>query len=427
MSKLIFKNINYYQSDTGKTTCGDVFVEDGIIKKIGEVLEETDNETEVISGSEYLALPGFVNTHTHVAMSLLRDYGGDMPLSRWLNEYIWPAEAKLTDDDVFWGSQLGILEMLATGTTCFMEMYDHCDAIAEAVKKSGIRAILSRGSVGMFDSAKKGIQENDALFNAWHGAENDRIRVWYGPHAPNTCSGEYIQEMAQHSRERRTGIHIHVAETKAEVEKIIQEYGMTPAEWLASLGVLDVPTLAAHCVWMTEDDFDIFAKNHVAVAHNPVSNLKLASGIAPVASMQEKGIVVGLGTDGASSNNTLSMLRELQMAALIHKVRKYDAEEMGATQVINMATIEGAKALCLQNQIGSLEEGKKADITLFKMTQPWNIPHHDSVNNIAYAAQASDIEAVFVDGRCVYRQGEFLTLDKERIIFECQQIAKRIV
>lgn len=428
MQQILFKNIYYYDTQAENALCGDILVEDGIITQIGSISEtHLDGSAKIISGTEYLALPGFVNTHTHVAMSLLRDFGGDMPLSRWLNDYIWPAEAKLTDNDVFWGTQLGLLEMFASGTTCFMEMYDHCDAIAEAVKKSGIRAIISRGSVGMFDSAKKGISENDALYAKWHGAENDRIHVWYGPHAPNTCPGAYIQEMAQHARERQTGIHTHVAETKEEVEFIQKEYNMTPTAWLASLEIFDNPTLAAHCVWMTEEDMNIFAQNNVTVAHNPVSNLKLASGIADVVKMQQKGITVGLGTDGASSNNTLNMLRELQTAALIHKVRHYNAEEMGARQAINMATIQGAKALHLQDKIGSLEVGKKADITLFKLTQPWNIPYHDRINNIAYAAQAGDIDAVFVDGNCVYHHGEFLTLDKEKILFECQKIAKRIV
>ena len=218
MEKYLFRQISYLAGSNLDVAQGDVLIENGRIKKIGTVTsEEAQGAVEFASGSHYVLVPGYVNTHTHVAMTLLRDYGGDQPLDTWLNQYIWPAEAKLTDEDVYWGSSLGLLEMIASGTTCLMDMYDHTDAIARAVHDGKMRAILSRGSVGLFDSEKKGIKENDEVFDLWHGKDNDRIRIWYGPHAPNTCTGEYIQEMAAHARERGTGVHIHVGETKAEI------------------------------------------------------------------------------------------------------------------------------------------------------------------------------------------------------------------
>ena len=215
MNKTLFRQVTMLTGDDLQVQHGDLLIEDGIIKKIGTVsAAEAEDAVEFARGEHYVLVPGYINTHTHVAMSVLRDYGGDMPLDVWLNQYIWPAEAKLTDDDVYWGSCLGMLEMIASGTTCLVDMYDHCDAIAEAISDGGMRAILSRGSVGMNDPEGRGIAENDAVYARWHGAEDDRIRVWYGPHAPNTCPGDYIQEMAQHARERGTGVHIHVAETK---------------------------------------------------------------------------------------------------------------------------------------------------------------------------------------------------------------------
>lgn len=428
MNKTLFRQVTMLTGDDLQVQHGDLLIEDGIIKKIGTVsAAEAEDAVEFARGEHYVLVPGYINTHTHVAMSVLRDYGGDMPLDVWLNQYIWPAEAKLTDDDVYWGSCLGMLEMIASGTTCLVDMYDHCDAIAEAISDGGMRAILSRGSVGMNDPEGRGIAENDAVYARWHGAEDDRIRVWYGPHAPNTCPGDYIQEMAQHARERGTGVHIHVAETKGEWEWCKSTHGMTPVGWLESLGVLDVPTLAAHSVWLDDADIAIYAKHGVAAAHNPISNLKLASGVCRVEDLQRAGVTVGLGTDGSSSNNIMSMHRELQVAALIHKIRNYDAQAVGARDALKLATIEGAKAIRWQDAIGSIAEGKKADLTLYKLDAPWNVPHHDVVSNLAYAAQQSDIDSVFVQGECLYKHGDYTTLDKERILAEAETRAKRLI
>ena len=428
MNKTLFRQVTMLTGDDLQVQHGDLLIEDGIIKKNGTVsAAEAEDAVEFARGEHYVLVPGYINTHTHVAMSVLRDYGGDMPLDVWLNQYIWPAEAKLTDDDVYWGSCLGMLEMIASGTTCLVDMYDHCDAIAEAISDGGMRAILSRGSVGMNDPEGRGIAENDAVYARWHGAEDDRIRVWYGPHAPNTCPGDYIQEMAQHARERGTGVHIHVAETKGEWEWCQSTHGMTPVGWLESLGVLDVPTLAAHSVWLDDADIAIYAKHGVAAAHNPISNLKLASGVCRVEDLQRAGVTVGLGTDGSSSNNIMSMHRELQVAALIHKIRNYDAQVVGARDALKLATIEGAKAIRWQDAIGSIAEGKKADLTLYKLDAPWNVPHHDVVSNLAYAAQQSDIDSVFVQGECLYKHGDYTTLDKERILAEAETRAKRLI
>ena len=428
MEKYLFRQVTYLDGQDLLVKQGDVLLENGIIKKLGKVSDdEAKGAVLFAQGAENVLVPGYVNTHTHVAMTLLRDYGGDQALDTWLNQYIWPAEARLTDEDVYWGTSLGLLEMIASGTTCLVDLYDHCDAIAEAIELGGMRSVLCRGSVGMFDDTKRGIKENDALYDRWHNSCNGKIHVWYGPHAPNTCPGEYIQEMVNHARERGTGVHIHVAETQLECDYTREHYGMTPTGWLESLGVLDVPTLAAHSIWLTDEDLAIYAKRDVSVAHNPISNLKLASGIAPIERMRAMGMRVGLGTDGASSNNIMSMHREMQVTALLHKVRHFDPVAIGARDALSIATLGGAKAVHWENEIGSLEEGKQADMSLYKLTNPWNVPHHDVLSNLAYSAQMSEIDSVFVQGKCLYKHQEYTTLDKEKIMAQAEVRAKRLI
>ena len=427
MSKTLFQGVTVLTGDSLTPTQGDVLVEEGRIRKIGRVTpEEAAGAERFASGAHFVLLPGYVNAHTHAAMSLLRDYGGGQALKPWLEDYIWPAEAKLTDEDVYWGTQLGILEMLASGTTCFADHYDHCDAIAQAVAESGMRALITRGAIGMNDPAHRSIAEGDAVFARWHGAAEDRIRVWFGPHATNTCPGDYIQEMAAHARARGVGLHIHVAETKAELELIRRETGLTPMAWLERLGVLDVPVLAAHGVWLSEADIALCARRGVAIAHNPASNLKLASGLCDVPALSRAGVTVGLGTDGPSSNNIMSMHREVQLAALIHTLHALDPLALGPQEALSMATLGSARALRWEAEIGSIEAGKRADLTLYKLDRPWNAPHHDVVSNLVYAAQQGDIDSVFVDGRCLYKHGTYTTLDAERILYEAEVRARRI-
>ena len=257
---------------------------------------------EVIDGRDHLAAPGWVNAHTHVAMTLFRSYADDMVLMDWLQNKIWPMENNLDGRAVYWGSLLGIAEMIRTGTTCFADMYFFMEETAKAVGDSGIRAVLSRGLTGSSAADGAGrLEENTELYRNWNGACNDRIHVMLGPHAPYTCSNDYLESVIARARELGCEIHMHLAETAGEVEDCRKKYGKTPIALMESLGMFEVGTLAAHCVHVDEEDLEIMARHHVRVAHNPQSNLKLASGIAPVAGMLQKGITVGLGTDGASS------------------------------------------------------------------------------------------------------------------------------
>ena len=423
--KTHIKNTHYYDEAQAKFVSGDVLVEDGVFTMMGKASDVEG--AKVIEGSSYLLLPSFQNAHTHVAMGLLRGYGSDTNLKTWLNDYIWPAEGRLSDEDVYWGTSLGLLEMLASGTTAFMEMYDHTEAIMEATSASGMRINICRGSVGMFDDSHKGISENIAFYQKWHG-KDDRVRVYFGPHAPNTCPPDYIQEMVKQAKAYHTGIHIHLAETKEEVAFIQETYQKTPTQYLNDLGVfdLDVPTGVAHGVYLTDEDREILVSKGAILLHNPISNMKLASGWADIIAYQKKGGIVALGTDGASSNNNLDMLKEMQMGALVHKMMHLDPESMKASEMLALATSHGAKALGFENT-GKIALGYQADFILLSREKPHHYPHHDDLANLLYSAKSTDIDYVFVGGKCLYQKGEYLTLDKEKILYEAKRVAKKIV
>lgn len=425
MSNTLLRNGSLLVGDELSLLRGDLLMVDGKIAAIGKITEIPKNTT-IVDADDWLVMPGFVNTHTHVAMTLLRGYGADRNLSSWLQDYIWPAEAKLSDEDVYWGSALGIAEMLAAGVTTFADMYDHMDAVATAVEESGIRAQLCRGMIGMYDKQGRSIDENDQLYSRWHGAANGRIQVWYGPHAPNTCDIDYIQEVVKHARERQTGIHIHVSETQEEVAFVEKTYGVSPVEMLARANIFDVPNLYAHAVWLNKEEIKYLGRHDVAIAHNPASNMKLASGMAPVIAMRDAGITVGIGTDGASSNNRLSVLRDMQLAALMHKMRDYMPTAIKAEEAVSMATIEGARALRRQDEIGSLVVGKEADVICLKMDQPWLTPNFDPIATLVYAAESRDVVRTYVAGKLCYDDGQWPSLDIEKIRDKAINIAKRI-
>lgn len=423
---LFFKNATYLAGDHLTLEGGSILVEDGKIAALGAQLAPPAG-AEVVNAEDYLITPGFVNTHSHAAMSLLRGYGGDQNLKTWLNDYIWPVEARLTDEDVYWGTLLSLMEMMAAGVTTLADMYDHMDAVAQAVAESGLRANLSRGMIGFTDDDRHSLKENDDLFDRWHDYDKGRIKVWYGPHATNTCSPDYLREVADHARERQTGIHIHVSETEEEFDSLQEAYQMTPVALAESCGLFDQPCLIAHGVWLTEADMDILADHHVGVAHNPASNMKLASGVCPVADLRHRGIPVGLGTDGASSNNRQSVLRDAQLAALLQKVTRLDPTLVSAQDALKMATIEGARALHWADDIGSIAVGKAADLVCFDATAPWWVPNHDPAATLIYAAHSDDVRRVYASGQLIYANRTWPQLDTERILQEVRRRAEKIL
>lgn len=369
---------------------------------------------EVVDGKGKLATPGMVNTHGHVSMTLLRSYADDLALMDWLNNHIWPIEGKMVAEDIYWGAMLGIVEMLKGGTTCFADMYSEMDDVAKACDQLGIRANLCRGIIGFQPNKDAAIQENVDLFDKWHGHDNGRIRITMGPHAPYTCPDDAMKQMIAVAKEKGMEIQMHLCETLDEINGSQKDYGMTPIERMEKLGLFDCGVIAAHCVHLTDHDREIMAKYNVRIAHNPQSNLKLASGVADVPAAQAAGLVVGLGTDGTSSNNNLDMLEEIRLAAMLHKATKFDPLLVPAAKAWEMGTVDGAKVLGFDN-VGKLEPGFEADIVLWDMHKPYWYPRHNKLSLLVYAASANDADTVFVAGKKVVEGGKLLTFDEEVI------------
>ena len=408
----------------GKTQENDIVIEGNKITSIGKAPADLKADN-VINAKGKLAVPGFVNAHTHASMTLLRSYADDMNLMDWLNNMIWPIEAKMRKKDIYAGAMLAAVEMIKTGTTTFADMYGDMEQVAQMTIESGLRGVLSRGIIGVAPNGEQAFKENKELFDNYHGSADGRITVMFGPHAPYTCPPDFLRRVAEAAKARKADVHIHLSETKGEVDDCLKNYGKTPMEIMEDTGIFDCGTLGAHCVWLSDKDIEIMAKHSVRVAHNPGSNMKLASGIAPVPQLLKAGVCVGLGTDGASSNNNLDMLEEIRLAALLHKVNTLDPLAVPAFEALKMGTEYGAKAVGLEN-LGRLEEGAIADITLFDMSgYAWQ-PKFDLISLLVYSAPSNSADTVIVDGRVLMEKGELKTLDEEKIIYEAAQSVARI-
>ncbi|WDL97232.1 amidohydrolase [Alicyclobacillus sp. ALC3] len=377
----------------------------------------------VFKRPQSVAMPGLVNTHGHAAMTLLRGAGDDLPLQTWLTERVFPMEAKLTGDAIYWGTLLACWEMLRSGTTCYTDMYMSMHNAAQAVSDSGMRGVLSWGMVGLDEtSATNGIANSRSFVKTWHKQADRRITVTLGPHAPYTCPPAYLREVADLSAELDVAIQIHLSETRAEVEESLRLYNKTPIAHAADCGLFERPLLAAHCVHVSADDIELMKAAGVHVAHNPQSNLKLASGIAPLVQMKQAGLTVGIGTDGAASNNNLDMFEEMRLAATLHKATSGDAAAIPARTAFAMATADGAAAVFQEPLAGTVTVGAPADITLLDMQSPHFLPTYDLISNIVYSAGADDVTDVFVAGKPVVVHREVQTLDTERIAYETKRI-----
>lgn len=423
--KTLIKNVCVVMPD-GTTPVTNIMVDGKNIAAIGDV-PDTFRPGKVIDGKDHLAVPGFVNAHTHTSMTLLRSYADDMALMDWLNDMVWPVEAKMNSDDIYWGAMLAMVEMVRSGTTTFADMYGpYMDRVAEAAMDAGIRGVLSRGIIGVAPDGDKKLQENVELYKDFHGSADGRITVMFGPHAPYTCPPEFLQKVAKTAQSMGAGIHIHMHETKTEVEDSLKQYGKRPFAWVAETGLFDGGfTLAAHCVHLDDNDIAIMKKYKISAAHNPGSNMKLASGVSPVPRLLREGIVTALGTDGASSNNNLDMLEEVNLASMLHKVNEYDPLAVPAFEALKMGTEYGAKAVGIE-KLGRLEAGCKADITLWNMNSPAWFPRNNPVSLLVYAANSSSVDTVICDGNVIMENNELRTLDEERICYEAQRCADRL-
>ncbi|GMK42457.1 5-methylthioadenosine/S-adenosylhomocysteine deaminase [Paenibacillus sp. CCS19] len=430
MSEWLIKNgLFVTMNDAQPIVRGFLHVIDDRIAYIGEQEPQVSEGTEIVGGEGLVFMPGLINTHGHTPMTLLRGFADDMVLQTWLQDKIWPLEAKFDDNSAHWGSALAQLEMLKTGTTAFVDMYDRTHIIAGVVEQSGLRGVLARGVIG-FGSP----EELDAKFNEaynfardWNGKADGRIATMLSPHAPYTCGPAFIERFVQASHELNVPIHTHMSETAAEVEQNVRDYGARPVEHLDKLGVFGRPTLLAHAVHLNDEEIALLAERGVAISHNAASNLKLASGVARVPDLLRAGVTVSLGTDGAASNNNLSTFDEIRLAGLIHKGVSGDPTAVPAIEALKLGTIYGARAIWQESSIGSLEAGKKADIIALDLNKPHFFPLTDIISHLVYSGSGSDVVHVWIDGKQTVRKGECLTLDEERIYREAQAAFERLL
>jgi 5-methylthioadenosine/S-adenosylhomocysteine deaminase len=377
-----------------------------------------------------LVLPGFINGHTHVPMTLLRGLKDDVTLEEWLTKSIFPAEAKNVNEDfVRWGTRLAAAEQIRGGVTTFADMYYFEDAIAEETKAAGMRGVLGESILDFPAPDNKSnaamLEYTEKFLKRWQG--DPLIHAAAAPHSMYICSEKTLKDAAALARKYNAPILIHVAETKKELTDSREKYGTTPVQYLEKLGILGPDVLAAHCIWVDEADRKILAERKVGCAHNPSSNMMLASGVAPVIEERAAGIAVGLGTDGpAGSNNDLDLMEEMDLAAKLQKITKMDPRALGAKTVVEMATIEGARALHMEKEIGSLEAGKKADLILIGLDAPNAVPMFDVYSQLAYALKGKDVETVIIGGRVVMRDKKLLTLDEAAVIAKAREYRDRI-
>ena len=409
-----------------------IHIEDSRIAYIGPAHDAPPFAAdETIGGAQFVAMPGLVNTHTHAAMTLQRGYADDIALEPWLQEKIWPFEKNQEAEDIYWGTLLAIAEMLRGGTTCFADMYFFYDQGVKAMIESGIRACPGATLLGFLPGAMGKIADGLAFVREFNGAGDGRITPFVAPHSLYTCNREQWSAIIKGARDLNVPIHTHAAETRREVADVTAQWGAPPIQTLHQIGALDGPLLAAHCVYPEPGDIELMRgsgnTSALRVAHNPTSNLKLASGFAPVPAYLAAGITVGLGPDGTASNNNLDMWEEMRLAALLHKGVSGNPTAVSAQQALLMATREGARCLNLGDRIGSLETGKQADIVLLDFDRPHLYPRHNVVSHLVYSAGAGDVDTVLVDGEILLRGGKFTRLDAAQICAESQRRADRLV
>jgi 5-methylthioadenosine/S-adenosylhomocysteine deaminase len=411
---------------------GALLIADGRIESIGpqEELLEAFPTVQRIDAKGGVILPGLINAHTHVPMTILRGVADDLELMEWLQKHIFPAEAQLVNEEfVRWGTRLACLEMLRGGITTFVDMYYYEDVIAEEAERCGMRAVVGETLIDFPAPDNKtweqAVSYTRSFAERWRG--HPRITPAVAPHAPYTVSADHLIEAHELATELDVPLLIHLAEDRAEVEQIKERTGKTPVEYANDLGILTSRVLAAHMVWPSETDIEILAAKDIGIAHCPQSNMKVAAGVAPVPAMIDAGVAVGIGTDGPASNNDLNLWEEIDTAAKLHKVTALDPTVIPARTALRMATVEGARALGMASEIGSLEAGKRADLIIVGTGGYHQQPHFNPYSLLTYSTKASDVDTVIIEGRLVLHEGRVLTLDDREILDKAREYRNRIL
>jgi len=408
---------------------GSIAIKKDKIVAVGDADEFAEWEvTKIIDATDCIIMPGLINTHTHAAMVAFRGLADDLPLMTWLNDHIFPAESKLDEEKVYLSTLHACSEMIMSGTTCFCDMYLFEDAVACAAKRAGMRAVVGEVLYDFpspnYGPIEKGFAYSEMLIEKW---ENDPlIKIAIEPHSPYLCSPDLLKKAFLIAKANDLRLVIHISETKSEVANMKDKYGLTPLEHLAGMDILAPNLLACHCVALTDEDISLLRQFDVKVAHNPESNMKLASGIAPIPELLKKGVCVGLGTDGCASNNNLDLFQEMDTAAKLHKVNTFDPTVLDSNTTLRMCTVEAARALGLEKITGSLEVGKKADVILLDTKKPHLTPMYNPASHLVYAARGSDVKTTIINGNVVMENRSLLSLDLEKTMHDIRIIAENI-
>jgi 5-methylthioadenosine/S-adenosylhomocysteine deaminase len=424
MSILIRHSTILTQNDSRQRLQGDVYIDDHRIAEISKKPLSIEADYK-IDGTKKLVLPGLINTHTHIPMTLFRGYGDDMLLKDWLAQRIWPVEAKLDKKYIESGTELGLLEMIASGTTSYLDMYYFEDTIAKVTEKVGMRGFLGFALID-FDTpeykASELVPQCEQFVKRWKG--NALISPVVAPHSMYSCNPETLKKSFEVATKHGVPLHTHCSETRDEVYDIEKRYGVRPVEQLKKIGLLQKGTILAHCGWITKNEILEMKNAGVAVSHCPVSNMKIATGgYAPIPELLDVHVPVGLGTDGAASNNTLDMFETMKFCALVHKNHRWDPTVLPAQTVVDLATIGGATCLGVQQTLGSLEEGKTADLIMIDLKKPHLTPIHDPVSHLVYAARGTDVCTTIVNGKPLMLDNEFLTIDMQETLARAEKDA----
>ncbi|HET7087651.1 MAG TPA: amidohydrolase [Anaerolineae bacterium] len=429
MTKTLIKNVHVITLDeTGAVLRNASIAIDGrTILAVGDVPSDFAPD-ETIDGYNHVAVPAFFNAHCHAPMTYERGWAEDLPFPRWLNEKIWVAESALTPDDVYWGAALAACEMIRSGVAAFNDHYFYMDRVAEVVEQSGLKAGLAWCVFGIGDDKEIGADLDGTLafVERWQDRAGGRLRLMLGPHSPYVCPPDFLARVAAIAHERGLPIHLHAAESQGQVDNSMHAHGKSPVAHLAALGVFDGPCIAAHCLVVSDEDLDILARHGVSVAHTPITYMKLAMGVNDLSRFFAHGVNVAIGTDGPASNADMDMLAAIRQTAILQKHEQRNPETLPGDTALRMASQNGARAMGFPDS-GAIAPGRAADITLIDTDRPHLLPRHDLVANVVHSAKAADVTHLFVDGRLLYRNGEILTLDEDKIKTEAERGAFRMV
>lgn len=423
MNHLLIQNISLF-NESDLLVKKDILITGNLISSITEPfsIKHSEIRVEIIDGTDFLVLPGLMNCHSHIPMILFRGLAEDLNLFDWLNKKIFPYESKLTDELVLYGSLLGIAELIHTGCTYFADMYFFMESVAKAVEISGIRANLSLGLVDK--NGSDGINKAKDFFLKYHGQSNGRIEIFFGPHAPYTCNLDFLKKVSDLAKSLNTGIHIHLNETEKEVMDFKETHNKLPIVALQDIGFFGTPVICAHCVHMSPEEMMILKNENALVVHNPSSNMKLGSGIAPIETMLQKGLKVSLGTDGAASNNHLNMFGEMHLASLLAKVNAKNGSVLSANTILKMGTEIPGKYL-LNGEVGTIDKGSSADLILISLNEPSLFPNDMITKSFIHSMYGTEVDTMIVNGKIIMKQKEILTMDENEIRTKANKLVRK--